>query len=52
MNRSVVALLTLAGACLLPMTTASAQPWPSKPVRIVNTFAPGGAADILARTAA
>jgi tripartite-type tricarboxylate transporter receptor subunit TctC len=33
-------------------TAASAQDWPSRPVRIINTFAPGGAADQLARIAA
>lgn len=50
MNRFFAALLALAGV-FLPVA-ASAQPWPSKPVRIVNTFAAGGTADILARMVA
>ena len=48
MKRLFVALLALAAA----HGTAAAQEWPVKPVRIVNTFAPGGAADYLARTVA
>jgi tripartite-type tricarboxylate transporter receptor subunit TctC len=45
------ALLALAGV-LSTAVPASADDWPSRPVRIVNTFAPGGAADILARIVA
>ncbi len=44
-------LVALAGVFIVA-APASAQEWPSRPVRIVNTFAPGGAADILARIVA
>jgi len=51
MKRCVLTLLALSGA-LLVATSAQAQTWPAKPVRIVNTFAPGGTADVLARLVA
>src|SRR5262249_41483694 len=43
MKRWVTTLFALTGAALLA-TSAQAQTWPAKPVRIVNTFAAGGAA--------
>ena len=49
MKRVCALLLVLASVLV---TRASAQEWPARPVRIVNTFAPGGAADILARIVA
>ena len=50
MKRVCAALVGL--AVPLVMLPASAQDWPSRPVRIISTFAAGGTADVLARVVA
>src|SRR5262249_55343299 len=45
--RFLVVILSLCDA-----SAAMAQDWPARPVRIVNTFAAGGTADVLARMVA
>jgi tripartite-type tricarboxylate transporter receptor subunit TctC len=36
-------------ACAFAAGHATAQPWPTKPVRVIVTFSPGGSSDIVAR---
>jgi len=51
-RRPALRFVTIVAVALLTASPVIADDWPSHPVRIVNTFAPGGAADILARMAA
>ena len=49
MNLRLLQPLLLFGALMLGAQTALSQTWPTKPIKIVVTFAPGGSSDIVAR---
>jgi len=55
-RRRLATTLALAGAATLAGVAlpglAQAQAWPSKPIRVVVNFPPGGAADVIARAVA
>lgn len=53
--RRTVMQLAAAAMCLLgtaSVTHAQVQPWPSKPIKIIVGFAPGGTTDVMARVMA
>jgi tripartite-type tricarboxylate transporter receptor subunit TctC len=50
--RSTLALLCALALCAMAATAGAQQVWPSKPVRVVVPFAPGGTADTLGRLVA
>ncbi len=48
----LIAALVLSVSALAASHAAMAQGWPTKPVRIINGFAPGGPSDLLSRAVA
>jgi len=52
MNRKALAILTTAALAVIGPSLAFAQAYPTKPVRLVVPFPPGGSTDIVARIVA
>ncbi len=50
--RALVRMLTLVAMSILAVGTVSAQSWPTKPIKYIVPFAPGGSTDILGRIVA
>ncbi len=51
-RRLAGAIVLACAACVLAPSSAAAQAWPSRPVKLVVGFAPGGVADVTARIVA
>lgn len=49
MNPSLLLNVLLAGLLALGTASAGAQTWPSKPIRMIIAFPPGGVSDVLGR---